>query len=238
MHRPHKIADRMYYKTAKLPETTRRNKEIKMDNEKEGMDVGFTKEQCPECHHLCLIYDNEQQRRKIVSAYLAAGVRQGDLVRYFTDTTPAEEIRAWLSEMGVELQQAEKDGHFSIIKAESAYCPGGSFVPQEVIQNTLARYAMARKAGYRGSRACGEMSWVLRDIPGSEKFLEYEVRLNMITETFPFIGMCQYDARRFDGATLFKILQVHPYMIAQGQIVRNPFYLKPEEFFEEFGPER
>jgi hypothetical protein len=50
--------------------------------------------------------------------------------------------------------------------------------------------------------------------------------------------MCQYDARRFDGATLFKVLQVHPYMVAQGQIVRNPFYLKPEEFLEEFKLER
>jgi hypothetical protein len=29
---------------------------------------------------------------------------------------------------------------------------------------------------------------------------------------------------------LFKVLQIHPYMIAQGQVVRNPFYIKPEEF--------
>jgi hypothetical protein len=42
--------------------------------------------------------------------------------------------------------------------------------------------------------------------------------------------MCQYDARLFDGATLFKVLQVHPYIIAQGQIVRNPYYIKPEDF--------
>ena len=82
------------------------------------------------------------------------------------------------------------------------------------------------------------MTWVFRGIPGSEHFLEYEVRLNMITETFPYIGMCQYDARRFDGATLYKVLQVHPYMVAQGQIVRNPFYLKPEEILEEFKLER
>jgi hypothetical protein len=45
--------------------------------------------------------------------------------------------------------------------------------------------------------------------------------------------MCLYDARLFDGATLFKVLQVHPYMIARGQIVRNPFYVRPEEFQEE-----
>jgi hypothetical protein len=74
------------------------------------------------------------------------------------------------------------------------------------------------------------MTWVLRGIPGSERLLEYEIGLNAIQDEFPHIGMCQYDARLLDGAMLFKVLQVHPYMVAQGQIVRNPFYIKPEEF--------
>jgi len=205
-----------------------------MNNVMEGVNVGFTKEQLPDCHHLCLIYDDDEQRQKVVSEYLAAGIKQGDLVRYFTDTTSPEEIRGWLSDTGTEIQKAEEDGHFGIVKAENAYCPNGRFVPREVVKNAVSRYAVAKNAGYSGSRACGEMTWVFRGIPDSERFLEYEVRLNMITETFPYIGMCQYDARRFDGATLFKILQVHPYMVVKGQIIRNPFYRKPEEFFEEF----
>jgi len=191
-----------------------------------------TSETFPDCHHVCLIYDNEEQRRKTVSQFLAAGLNRGEIVRYFADTTSAQEIHAWLLDIGVETAQAEEDGTFGIAQAENAYCPSGHFQPREVIENMESRFAMAKKAGYRGSRACGEMSWVFRNIPGSERFLEYEVRINMITESFPFVGMCQYDARLFDGATLFKVLQVHPFMIAQGQIVRNPFYIKPEEFME------
>lgn len=201
-----------------------------MNGQREKIGGGVTQEIIPECHHVCLIFDNEEQRRKIVSEYLATGLRQGELVRYFADTTAAQELRSWLSDTDVDLAKAEKNGAFGILKAESSYCPSGRFVPQEVIGNMVSRYAAARDAGYRGSRACGEMSWALRDIPGAENFLEYEVRINMITETFPYIGMCQYDSRLFDGATLFNVLQVHPFMIAQGQIVRNPFYLKPEEF--------
>ncbi len=201
-----------------------------MNDQRQETGKGFAQEIFPECHHLCLIYDSEEQRRRIVSEFLAAGLKQGELVRYFADTTSPKEIRAWILETGAELLKAEEDGAFGIIKAESAYCPSGRFVPQEVIENMVSRYALARKAGYRGSRACGEMSWALRDIPGAELFLEYEVRINTITETFPYIGMCQYDARLFDGATLFNVLQVHPFMIAQGQIVRNPYYIKPEEF--------
>jgi hypothetical protein len=205
-----------------------------MNDQRPGVDLGFTAETFPDCHHVCLIYDNEEQRRKIVSEYLAVGLKLGDLVRYFADTTPPQAIRAWLEETGIELSKAEETGSFGIAKAESAYCPSGRFVPPEVIENMVARYAMARQAGYHGSRVSGEMTWALRDIPGADRLLEYETRINMITETFPHIGMCQYDARLFDGATLFKVLQVHPYMVAQGQIIRNPFYVRPEEFRKEF----
>lgn len=199
-----------------------------MDNEREGIDLGFTAELIPDCHHICLIYDSEELRRKIVSQYLAAGLRRGEIVRYFADETSPQEIRTWLAEIGVELPEAD-DESFRILKAESAYCPSGQFAPQVVLDNALSRYAMAKKAGYNGSRVTGEMTWALKDIPGSEHLLEYEMGLNAIQDAFPHVGMCQYDARRFDGAMLFKVLQVHPYMVAHGQIVRNPFYLKPEE---------
>jgi hypothetical protein len=202
-----------------------------MNNQGQEMDMGFTQEVFSDCHHLCLIYDSEEQRRKIVSEYLAAGLKRGELVRYFADTTAPDDIRGWLSEKGVELKE---DDSFRIVKAESAYCPGGSLVPQQVLDNAVARYTIAKEAGYSGSRACGEMTWALRGIPGSDRLLEYEVGLNLIENDFPHIGMCQYDARLFDGAMLFKVLQVHPYMVAQGQVVRNPFYIKPDEFFKEF----
>lgn len=194
-----------------------------------ALDLGFTTEAVPECHHLCLIYDNEEQRREIVSKYLAAGIQHGEIVRYFADTTAPEEIHAWLSDMGLESEESEA---FRILSAESAYCPGGHHAPRQVLDNAILRYGTARQAGFSASRACGEMTWVLRSIPDADRFLEYEVGLNMIEHDFPRIGMCQYDARRFDGATLFKVLQVHPYMVAQGQIIRNPFYLQPEEFLK------
>ncbi len=205
-----------------------------MDDQRQEINLGFTREHLPESGHMCLIYDNEAQRRKIVSEYLAAGLKQGDLIRYFTDMATPEEVCAWLSEMGVELPESREGGSFSIIKAEKHYCPSGHFVPQEVLDGMVSRYAMAKEAGYSGSRATSEMTWALKDIPGVNRFLEYEALINMIPHTFPFTGMCQYDARRFDGATLFQVLQVHPYMVAQGQVVRNPFYIRPEEFLAKF----
>lgn len=206
-----------------------------MIDQRQGMDLGFTQDAVVDCHHLCLIYADERQRRQIVAKFLAVGLAQGDLIRYFADTSTPAEIHAWLQESGIEYSEAEEKGTFGITQAESHYCPSGQFAPPQVLESMQSRYAMAKKAGYHGSRACSEMSWALRGIPGSNRLLEYETKINMLTETFPYIGMCQYDARQFDGITLFKVLQVHPYMIAQGQIVRNPYYIKPEEFLSNLG---
>lgn len=196
--------------------------EVRKDGSLEFMEELF-----PEVHHLCMIFDNEEQRRKIVAKFLAAGLKRGELIRYIADVATTEEVRAWLLEMGVELPEDET---FNVFKAESFYCPSGRFDPQELIGGMLPRFELAKKAGYSGVRSCGEMTWALRGIPGSDNLLEYETLLSTVIGTFPHIGMCLYDARLFDGATLFKVLQVHPYMIVQGQIVQNPFYIRPEEF--------
>lgn len=192
--------------------------------------LGFTDELLPESAHICLIFDNEEERKSIVSRFLAAGLKRGEQVRYFADVAPPDEIRAWLLEKGVELPDAKEGGPFSIVKAESFYAPEGRFDPRQSIGRMVPRLEQTAKAGYSASRVTGEMSWALKGIPGSDRLLEYESMLTAVNVTFPHFGMCQYDARLFDGATLFKVLQVHPYMVAQGQIVRNPFFVKPEEF--------
>jgi hypothetical protein len=199
------------------------------------IDMGFTSERLPESGHICLIYDSNAQRQKIVSQYLAAGLRQGESVRYAADMTPPEQVRSWLLELGIELPE---DGPFTIFKAESFYCPKGRFDPRELIEGMLPRFDLAQKAGFSGVRSSGEMSWTLRGIPGSDRWLEYEALLNTVAGTFPHTGMCQYDARLFDGASLFKVLQIHPYMIAHGQIVMNPFYVRPEEFLKDAAPKQ
>jgi len=198
-------------------------------NELNKISMGFTDEHFPESCHVCLIYESEEQRQKIVSEYIANGLKRGEVVRYFTDRTSPETVRSWLKGTGVEISEVEEKGDLGFAKAENAYCPDGKFDPKAMIDRSLNRFEVSAKAGYKGSRSCGEMSWALKGIPGSERILEYEVLLNTVNSTFPHSGMCQYDVRLFDGATLFKVLQVHPYVIANGQIVQNPYYKKQEE---------
>jgi hypothetical protein len=201
-----------------------------MSDPGEGTHLGFTDEHFPESSHVCLIYSSDAERQGIISDYLTAGLKRGERVRYFAEATTPEEVRSWLLDSGIDLAAAEAAGAFTVSDAVSAYCPSGHFDPRSMIDRMVQGYAQVRKAGFHGVRSCGEMTWVHKGIAGSERWLEYEALINTIASDFPHSGMCQYDARRFDGAAMFKVLQIHPYIIAQGQVVRNPYYLKPEEF--------
>lgn len=194
------------------------------------IDIGFASEKLPTPGHICLIYESEEAREKVVGDYMATGLRQGEVVRYLSDSTSPDDVRSWLANAGAALDEAERSGAFGIVNAVDAYCPGGEFDPTAMIARLKLRYEQAAQAGYPGTRSCGEMGWIFKRMPGNERWLEYESLLNTPYDSFPHSGMCQYDARMFDGATLFKVLQLHPQIIAQGQIVRNPFYIRPEEF--------
>jgi DNA-binding CsgD family transcriptional regulator len=62
--------------------------------------------------------------------------------------------------------------------------------------------------------------------------VEYESALNIFIRDKPMTLLCQYDTGTFDGATLFKIFDVHPIMIVRGQVMHNPYYAPPEEVLD------
>jgi hypothetical protein len=67
------------------------------------------------------------------------------------------------------------------------------------------------------------MGWATTGVAGSERLMEYERRLDDLLARFPMTVLCQYDMTRFDGATAFATLGVHPMLLMDGRIVRNPY---------------
>jgi hypothetical protein len=201
-----------------------------MDDRRTEIDMGFTKELFPEGTHMCLIYDDDAQRKEVIGQFLAKGIALGEKVAYYTDTTPPQDE-------GVTFSKDGSKGKCDVFDAVDAYCPHGEFVPSEMIAKLCSCYTDAIDAGYTGMRVSGDASWALRGIPGSERLLEYEAMVNTAVRGRRIIPLCQYDSRRFDGTTILNVLRVHPFVIVRGQVVQNPFYITPEEFFRERGIE-
>ena len=200
-----------------------------MDHKEKPGAMGFTQQAFPPGTHMCMIYTHEAERRKIIGKFLESGILGGEKVSYFADIMKPEEVRAWLLDLGITLP--ESDG-FSILAAERTYCPDGTFVPEKMLDTLRAFYERAIKDGYPAARGSGEMSWALKRIPGAERLMEYEALVNEVLLTHPVTAICQYDVNKFSGASILDVLKVHPMMIVYGQIVQNPYYMKPRDFLK------
>jgi hypothetical protein len=137
-----------------------------------------------------------------------------------------------LADAGIGAAANVKPGQFKVSPANDIYCPDHHFVPDRMLDFLCGSYTRSIAEGYAGSRVSGEMEWSRQSIPGSERLIDFESRINTISAEYPITPICQCDARKFDGATLFKVLKVHPMMIVRGQVVHNPYHIPPEHYPE------
>jgi hypothetical protein len=204
--------------------------EIAMQNDG-AISLGFDNKAYPAGTHMCLIYNDEAERRKIITKFLEGGLKTGEKVAYFVDEISPGDVYAWLEEMDVNIPEKDLDAAFTAAEAQKTYCPDGTFIPDRMLTTLREFYDQSMDQGYPYCRVSGEMGWALKNLPGSDRLMEYESLVNLVVTTHPVTAVCQYDANRFDGATILKCLEVHPYMIVHGQVVHNPYYITPEEFF-------
>jgi hypothetical protein len=193
------------------------------------ISMGIGTENFPAGTHMCYIFNEDDEKRNLIAKYIESGLRGGEIVRYFAETPSAGTLNEMLSDLGVK-PPVVRPGQFQLAKAAETYCPDGTFIPERMLAGLRTIYDEAIADGYAGARASGEMGWALQGLPGSDRLIEYEALINTIVEEHPITALCQYDARRFGGDTLFDVLSVHPMMVVRGQIVRNPYYIPPEAF--------
>jgi hypothetical protein len=198
--------------------------------------MGFTDETFPAGTHMCLIYGDQAECDDLIQKFLSAGLIAGEKVGYFTDRMETEQFaERFFNHADKKSAPSLRKNQFEVRNAVDTYCPTGRFTPDGMFDTLRTYHRQSRDDGFPNIRASGEMTWALKGIPGSDRLMEYEALLNNLLVVCPITAICQYDATRFDGKTIFDVLRVHPMMIVHGQIVRNPYYLRPEDFLKTHG---
>ena len=187
------------------------------------VNVGFMSEPVAVGAHICLVYRSESERRQIVAKFVSSGIAASERVYYFADLVKPSDVVEWLAELDVNVSESVDRADLTVSDALSAYCPDGTFLPDRMLETVRHAYLDAVGAGYPDARVTGEMSWALGQT-GADRLIEYEAGVNTVVAEFPITAMCQYDANRFDGATIYRALKVHPFMVMHGQLVRNPYF--------------
>jgi hypothetical protein len=195
----------------------------------ELVDLGFVEARVPLGSHICQVYSNESERDDALLRFLARGLALGEATACFSEAFVAGDQAEWFAAAGISLETERESGAFTSSGAESVYFQDGYFDPERML-TLLAKFHQDALAAHRkGARVIGEMSPNINRIKGGSRLLEYEGRVNALLREHPVTAVCQYDARRFDGATIMDVLSVHPLMVVHGNVIQNPFFVAPDQ---------
>ena len=177
--------------------------------------------------HMAGIYGSDEERRMLLSVYVQEGLAQGDKVLFLADEqTVRRDLGCPDGETGV-LPGLER-GRLRILPPEMSYTRQSVFDPEDMMGQLREEARRARSEGCRALRAVGEMDWALLGVPGTDRLMEYESRINELFRDRACLALCLYDRRRFSPGVLLGVLATHPLVAVGVDVIDNPYYLPPE----------
>jgi hypothetical protein len=181
--------------------------------------------------HVCAFYPRLAERDEILIPYLREGIRAGDRCICVVDASDPEGVLTALgcgagmgSSSPLDRQQLE------VQRSQDTYLRDGHFSTESMLDFWDRSIGGGVADGFAFTRAVGEMTWALRQMPGVEELVGYEARLNLFLPRYPQVILCLYELDRFSGEVLVDLLKTHPKVLLGGMVLDNPYYLEPEEF--------
>ena len=181
-------------------------------------------------NNLCFIYDTEEEHRELLTPYLKNGLDKHEKVIYIVDARTAETVLGYLRDAGVGVEPYLSSGQLTILSVDETYMASGEFDSNGMIGMLADETEKALGEGYGALRVTGEMSWVLRGLPGFERLMEYEAKLNRFFQGSKCLAICQYDMRMFEPSVLLNVLSTHPFAVLGTELFDNFYYVPKDEF--------
>ena len=181
-------------------------------------------------NHVCSLFETDEEHRALMTSFIRQGLERNEKVIYIVDTRSANKVINYLRDTGVETEAYLESGQLIILEVGQTYMREGIFDPDSMIALLGDQEEQALNQGYSALRATGEMTWALKGLPGSERLMEYEAKLNEFFPKSKCLGVCQYDKRRFAPEILLDVLSTHPIAVIGKEMFDNFYYMPPEDF--------
>ena len=201
-----------------------------MAHEPHVVSLGFTSQPFPAGVHICQIFSDDEERLDALLKFLCSGLAAGEKTACFTEKLEEKHLTGFLDSHGLCCEDLKESGALTQSVTSQVYFQDGRFDPDRMLGLLKKFHEDSVASGYPAARVIGEMTAEIETIPGGSRLMEYESRVSLLLKDHPITTVCQYDANTFDGATIMKVLKVHPLMVIRGAVVYNPYYVPPEEF--------
>jgi len=181
--------------------------------------------------HTVLLYKNESEIISASISFIKSSLERNEKCLYIKGDAKTEILMAELRENIPELNQYLEEKQLQILSKEETYALSKKFEADKMITLLKKESLKALEEGYNGLAITGELSWVLNFKNGKKEIIEYEWKLNeYLFDSFPVVAMCRYNLEKFDSRVVKSIIELHHYIIWQGKIHENPYYIQPEGY--------
>ncbi len=195
---------------------------------KTEIPLGFGGITAPLGSHIAVFYRDAEERRGVLIPFVKTGLENGARCFVVLHEDTREGLQKALPE--VDLEAAEASGRLQLFAAAEVYLSRGRFSPRKPLgfYEALLRAAVAEGCGE--IRVIADMSWALPERPGVSRLMEYEAKAQKMLSRYPQLTICLYDMKRVQGDIILDALRTHPCCILGGILIRNHFYMHPDEF--------
>jgi signal transduction histidine kinase len=177
--------------------------------------------------HLCFPYESEDERRRVLVAFVREGLERRDRCVYIGLPDEQSDFLDALGDAGVDTQRALARGALVLATQAETYLRSGAFDPEDSLALMTDLTDRALADGFAGVRVTGEASGPVPDDLWP-LVIRYEALLNERLVRRPFLGICRFHAASLPAERVQDVLRTHPFALVRGEVCTNPFYERPE----------
>ncbi len=178
--------------------------------------------------HLCSLYANEDERRRSLNGFVSEGIDRDQKVICALDNGQSEILLQDLAGAGYDADALVASGHLSILTADAAYLPNGTFDTGRGLQRIRTLIKQGVDEGFAGVRTAGDLGWLRQAPDFREAFFDYELEVNRLLDDHGSAALCMYPRSMLSTGDQLRCLSVHPVAQIKDEVLHNPFFLSPE----------
>jgi signal transduction histidine kinase len=178
--------------------------------------------------HVCSIDEHELEHLELIATFVGIGLERGEKCVFIADKGSDGRLEQTLYARGIDVREALNAKALVLMSPNEAHLEGDSLDPYRMFTLWKNLSSRAREEGFARLRGATDMQWILRAVPGSQRWLAYERNLTELAAQSQCLLLCQYRRPNFRAEHLLDVVRTHPSVIHRGTVAQNIYYVPAE----------
>ena len=179
--------------------------------------------------HICIFHRGTEELISALAPYIQGGLSRGEKCLVYCDETDGMEILVGLKRKGVDIGSALARGAVLMMPGPVPHSRKGEFDPDALMDFFRSSARIAGSEKYTGLRLCVDMAFAGGKDAPRKRLLEYQWKLHAFLAEQAFLCLCLCGMDDFPADTLLDLLRAHPFVIFDGKVTDNFYFIPPTE---------